>query len=171
MGLQNGMGLTYCGTVMRTTHVTGVATDIGSTIGRNIGRRFAGIPTLHEEANAELLSFFLLCLLMSGYMIGGIAGAYALEEFGDDAILGPAAVMFIGGAAYTVYAGHSDLMVAQARASAARGRNAASAYAASAGRGSSDSLAELRSMGIAVIQKRTSVLSFRSEGSADSGGR
>merc|ERR1719272_133898 len=37
-GLQNGMATSYSGAVIRTTHVTGIATDVGLLLGRMLRR-------------------------------------------------------------------------------------------------------------------------------------
>jgi len=102
-GLQNGMGLTFCGAVVRTTHMTGVATDIGNVCGRNLGRRAAGIVISDAEADGERRSLILLCVLMVGYIFGGMLGAVMIDEFGDDAMLGPALLSFFMGLSYTLY--------------------------------------------------------------------
>ena len=42
MGMQNAMATTYSGAVVRTTHMTGIATDIGLVLGRIAGRQMRG---------------------------------------------------------------------------------------------------------------------------------
>lgn len=97
------MGLTFCGAVVRTTHMTGVATDIGNVAGRSIGRTVANITITPEEMLADRRSLLLLCMLMVGYITGSYCGAVLLLEMGDDAILFPATISLVLGLSYTFY--------------------------------------------------------------------
>jgi len=63
-GIQNAMASSYYGLVVRTTHVTGIITDLGFMLGASlIGRRFSWWKVL------------LLAMLVTGYLAGGIAAA------------------------------------------------------------------------------------------------
>jgi uncharacterized membrane protein YoaK (UPF0700 family) len=63
-GIQNAMASSYYGLVVRTTHVTGIITDLGFMLGASLtGRRFEG------------WKFLLLSVLVTGYLVGGIAAA------------------------------------------------------------------------------------------------
>jgi len=63
-GIQNAMASSFYGLVVRTTHVTGIITDLGFMIGATIaGRRFPWWKPI------------LLVLLVSGYLAGGISAA------------------------------------------------------------------------------------------------
>jgi uncharacterized membrane protein YoaK (UPF0700 family) len=63
-GIQNAMASSFYGLVVRTTHVTGIITDLGFMIGATLsGRRF------------PLWKPLLLVLLVTGYLAGGISAA------------------------------------------------------------------------------------------------
>lgn len=64
-GLQNGMASDYLGLILRTTHVTGIVTDLGVMIGRRLrGQHIDGWQTL------------TLSVILLGFAGGGFAGAY-----------------------------------------------------------------------------------------------
>jgi len=74
-GLQNAMASTYMGLIVRTTHLTGIATDIGFLIGCLLrGRRF------------EIWKLGLLLLLATGFIAGAVMGAIAAGELGSRAL-------------------------------------------------------------------------------------
>ncbi|MFB3431458.1 YoaK family protein [Phycisphaerales bacterium ac7] len=91
-GLQNGMASTYGGLIIRTTHVTGIATDIGFLIGRWITHR-----------DVEPWKFGLLIALFGSFFAGGILGWYASTRQEALALLVPAAALAIAGSAYLLY--------------------------------------------------------------------
>ncbi|MGH8369477.1 MAG: YoaK family protein, partial [Gammaproteobacteria bacterium] len=62
-GLQNAMVTTYSGTIVRTTHMTGVTTDLGIAVGHLL----RGTPVAPRY-------FLLLGALLSGFIGGGIVG-------------------------------------------------------------------------------------------------
>jgi uncharacterized membrane protein YoaK (UPF0700 family) len=63
-GIQNAMASSYYGLVVRTTHVTGIITDLGFMLGASLsGRRFVWWKVA------------LLTLLVTGYLAGGTAAA------------------------------------------------------------------------------------------------
>lgn len=63
-GIQNAMASSYYGLVVRTTHVTGIITDLGFMLGACLtGQRFLWWKVL------------LLVVLVAGYLSGGIAAA------------------------------------------------------------------------------------------------
>ena len=64
-GLQNGMVSTYSGAVVRTTHVSGMFTDLGTML----GGRLRG-----HDANPRQVKLYLL--LIAGFLLGGVAGAW-----------------------------------------------------------------------------------------------
>ncbi len=82
-GLQNGLVSTYSGAVIRTTHVTGLFTDLGTMI----GQRLRGRPFDRRKA-------LLYLLLITGFVLGGSGGAYGFQHLRFVALLLPA-----GGAA------------------------------------------------------------------------
>lgn len=91
-GLQNAMATTYSGSVVRTTHVSGMFTDLGIFI----GHRLRGLPV-----NTRRLS---LCLIIiSGFLCGGIVGAYFFEKFAYATLFIPATGTGVAAVAYSVY--------------------------------------------------------------------
>ena len=65
-GLQNSIVTSFTGSVVRTTHVSGMFTDLGMFL----GRRLRGVP-----ANSRRL--VMSCTVISGFLIGGIGAALA----------------------------------------------------------------------------------------------
>ncbi|MCA9271846.1 MAG: DUF1275 domain-containing protein [Phycisphaerales bacterium] len=88
-GLQNAMASTYMGLIVRTTHLTGVATDIGFLIGCALrGRRF------------EAWRLGLLVLLAAGFIAGAVTGAIVSGEIGSRALWVVSGNVIVVGAAY-----------------------------------------------------------------------
>ncbi len=77
-GLQNAMVTSYSGAIVRTTHLTGILTDLGLML----GARLRGEP--FDQRKAVL---FLLILL--GFVIGAGCGAFAQQKFGEGSLLVP----------------------------------------------------------------------------------
>lgn len=67
-GLQNGMVSTYSGAIVRTTHMTGLFTDLGTML----GSRLRG----HPIDNRRMLIYLLL---ISGFVLGGIIGGIGFQ--------------------------------------------------------------------------------------------
>lgn len=64
-GLQNAMATAFSGTVIRTSHVTGMFTDLGITVGHLLRRA----PIEHRRVVLSLV-------VISGFLAGGIGGAF-----------------------------------------------------------------------------------------------
>ncbi|MPW35600.1 YoaK family protein [Vibrio sp. B1Z05] len=64
-GLQNAMVTTYSGAIVRTTHLTGIITDLGLMLGHYLRG---------EEVNSRKLMLFIYITL--GFILGGSVGAY-----------------------------------------------------------------------------------------------
>jgi uncharacterized membrane protein YoaK (UPF0700 family) len=91
-GLQNAMATTYSGALVRTTHLSGMFTDLG--IG--LGHALRGLPLQRRR--------LLLCaLIISAFFVGGIAGALLFARLGFDALLVPATLTGIVGVGYFAY--------------------------------------------------------------------
>jgi len=99
-GLQNGICTSYSGAVIRTTHVTGLATDIGVLCGRLLMRR---IRREEQNVSEDLKKLRLLCLLGILFFIGVVLGSLFHEYLGAEAFLIPAAITGPAGVAYTIY--------------------------------------------------------------------
>jgi uncharacterized membrane protein YoaK (UPF0700 family) len=80
-GMQNALATTHAGLVLRTTHVTGIVTDLGILIGHWLRHR-----------RLEPWKLGLLTGLVAGFLGGGVAGTLAVHRFGRPA-LGAAAVL------------------------------------------------------------------------------
>ena len=87
MGLQNAMVTKISQAEIRTTHMTGVVTDIGIEIGRLLyWNRSPERNQIHRvQANHDKLGIHLLILGM--FFIGGLAGALAFKHLGFSATL------------------------------------------------------------------------------------
>lgn len=90
-GLQNAMATTYSGSILRTTHMTGVVTDLGIILGHWVRRE----PL--EGARVQLLT-----TLLAGFVTGGTLGAFAFIRLGTWSLLLPCVVMLLAGSAFTV---------------------------------------------------------------------
>lgn len=81
-GLQNAMASTYSGAIIRTTHLTGVLTDLGVLIGHWV----RGIPI-----DGRRIKLFLILLL--SFAAGGYLGALLYSLWNTDAMFAPACVI------------------------------------------------------------------------------
>lgn len=80
-GLQNAMTTSYSGAVVRTSHVSGMFTDLGIALGHVLRR-----APVHPRR-------LLLCgVVISGFFAGGIAAALLFERNGYGALSLPAAL-------------------------------------------------------------------------------
>jgi uncharacterized membrane protein YoaK (UPF0700 family) len=94
-GLQNGMVSTYSGAILRTTHVSGVFTDLGIFIGQLL------------RGTAVDARRIRLCLMLIGaFFIGSCVGAFGYDRFGYGTLYFPAAATGIVGLAYAIYRHH-----------------------------------------------------------------
>lgn len=89
MGLQNAIITKISHAEIRTTHVTGMITDIGIQLGRAL--YFNRDPT-REPVHAERRHLLLLSLLVALFFLGGLIAAIAYPRFGFHAVL-PMAVL------------------------------------------------------------------------------
>lgn len=91
-GLQNAMTSTFSGAVVRTTHVTGLFTDLGITVGLWL----RGQP-------ADKRRVVLYLTLISGFILGGVIGALSFGSFRFYSIIAPAAFSAAMAVAYLIY--------------------------------------------------------------------
>jgi uncharacterized membrane protein YoaK (UPF0700 family) len=91
-GLQNALATTYSGAVIRTTHITGILTDLGIAAGNFLRR---------ESPHARRVLVHLV--LISGFLCGGVLGGLGYLRFGFDAMFAPAALTGLTGAGYALY--------------------------------------------------------------------
>jgi uncharacterized membrane protein YoaK (UPF0700 family) len=78
-GLQNAMMSTYSGAVIRTTHVSGMFTDLGIFLGHFL----RGLPV-------DLQRLRLCLIVISGFLCGGIVGTLAFHQLHYAALFIPA---------------------------------------------------------------------------------
>jgi len=78
-GLQNAMVTTYSGSIIRTTHLSGIFTDLGIML----GNRLRGIPI-----NGRRLLLFVL--LIGGFVCGGVVGTWLFRLLHFTALMLPA---------------------------------------------------------------------------------
>lgn len=93
-GLQNGMCTTFSGAVIRTTHVTGILTDIGLILGQ---------ATFYPRTRKHLWKLKVLLPLYIAFCIGGFIGWFAYNILFIQAILVPCAVAGLLGIAHICY--------------------------------------------------------------------
>lgn len=91
-GLQNALVATYSGSVIRTTHLTGIVSDIGSTIGNFLARR--GI------SRTQLI---LQCSIVAGFVAGAAIGALLFGAVGYHAVLVNTMLVVSVATAYILY--------------------------------------------------------------------
>ncbi len=91
-GLQNAMVSTYSGAVVRTTHLSGMFTDLGIFLGHAL----RGLPV-------DLRRLQLCFLIISAFLCGGVAGAFAFRCLGYAALFIPGGLTAATSLAYGLY--------------------------------------------------------------------
>jgi len=91
-GLQNAMASSYYGLIIRTTHVSGMVTDIGVLLGQLIRYR-----------RLEVWKLLLLMMLLGGFFAGGLIGGLAFAKIGTPALFLAASGCLAGGLCYYVW--------------------------------------------------------------------
>jgi uncharacterized membrane protein YoaK (UPF0700 family) len=79
MGLQNAIITKLSNAVIRTTHVTGMVTDIGIALGRIVSSRTGGCAV---GVAPELATLRLLTSLIVLFFVGGVTGAIGFKHAG-----------------------------------------------------------------------------------------
>lgn len=96
-GLQNALATTYSGAVIRTTHVTGIFTDLGIMFGARLrGERF-------DRRKCKL---FLLIIV--GFILGGVCGAYLFGALKFNALYFPVGICLLLALSYWIYSAKID---------------------------------------------------------------
>jgi len=92
IGLQNAMATTYSGAIVRTSHVSGMFTDLGIMLGHAL----RGMPIARRRLG--------LCLVViSCFFVGGLLGAGLFGVLAYRALYVPAALTGATGIAYVAY--------------------------------------------------------------------
>ena len=98
MGLQNATITKVSGARMRTTHVTGIVTDIGIELGKlfywNRDPALPGRTVLADRAKLRLL-----LALLTAFFLGGVTGAFGFAMAGYAATLPLALILVLFGSA------------------------------------------------------------------------
>lgn len=92
MGLQNAMATTFSGAVVRTTHLTGMFTDLGIGLGHAL--RGTDVPRRR---------IMLSVLVIGGFLIGTVVGALLYRHWAYAALCVPATLTGAVGTGYTIY--------------------------------------------------------------------
>ena len=101
-GLQNAMASSYCGLLIRTTHVTGVVTDIGVILGHWV-----------RHGQVEMWKLRFLLALFAAFGVGGWMGALADLRFGPTCIVVPGMGCTIAGGIFWFVTHHGLLQIMQ----------------------------------------------------------
>lgn len=91
-GLQNSMASTYSGAVLRTTHVSGLVTDLGTAFGHFL-----------RGLTVDWIRVRLYSLLVGSFVLGGIVGSRLFDWLAADALYLPAALTGAVALAYIWY--------------------------------------------------------------------
>ena len=93
MGLQNAMITKISRAEIRTTHVTGLVTDIGIELGKAAFWNAGMSPDDHRYVRADAQRLILLASLLGMFFIGGVVGAIGFKQFGFVSTIPLAAVL------------------------------------------------------------------------------
>ena len=99
-GLQNALATTYSGAVVRTTHITGIVTDLGIIFGEAI-----------KGKKLDRRKAVLFVLIILGFILGGSFGAYLFATFGFTGLVAPGAMCFCLAVTYRIYRRSKKLRV------------------------------------------------------------
>ncbi|WP_180183574.1 YoaK family protein [Acinetobacter sp. YH01020] len=91
MGVQNAMVSHYKGTIIRTTHLSGVLTDLGLAL----GYKARGLPVESKRVVLHLL-------ILAGFIVGGILASWLYPYLKLNAFLIPAVLSLIMSAVYWI---------------------------------------------------------------------
>ncbi|UUS59008.1 MULTISPECIES: YoaK family protein [unclassified Acinetobacter] len=91
MGVQNAMVSHYKGTIIRTTHLSGVLTDLGLAL----GYKARGLPVESKRVVLHLL-------ILAGFIVGGILASWLYPYLKLNAFLIPAALSVVMSAVYWI---------------------------------------------------------------------
>jgi len=81
MGLQNAVITKLSGAEIRTTHVTGIVTDLGIELGKLMYWNGAQ-SSVHPRIVADRSRLRMLALMVSCFFVGGLAGALGFKHIG-----------------------------------------------------------------------------------------
>lgn len=99
MGLQNATITKISGARMRTTHMTGIVTDIGVELGKLLYWNRAGRLDGRPYVRADRTKLRLLLALLGSFFLGGVAGAAGFLWLGFAFCLPVAVLLLLAGEA------------------------------------------------------------------------
>lgn len=91
-GLQNGMTTKYSGSIIRTTHLTGAATDIGLVLGR-----------IAMGDRKDVWKLQVLLPIAISFFTGGFLSTYAVARMGRLSLLVNVLIFFSVGLVYSIF--------------------------------------------------------------------
>jgi len=91
-GLQNAFATTFSGAVVRTTHLTGIFTDLGIMVGRSLRG---------NELDKRKALLFLLIII--GFIVGASLAAYAFHSLLFSSLMIPAFMCLLLAIIYRIY--------------------------------------------------------------------
>ena len=91
-GLQNAMATTYSGAIIRTSHLSGMFTDLGISLGHAL----RGLPL-------QMRRVWLCTLIIGSFFAGACLGAMLFRQLGYAALAVPASLAGAIGLGYAVY--------------------------------------------------------------------
>lgn len=94
-GLQNALATSFSGAIVRTTHLTGIFTDLGIMFG----------ATLRGEV-FDKRKLFLFLLIITGFICGAALGAYLFKKFLFLSLAVPAIICLILALFYRFYSAY-----------------------------------------------------------------
>ena len=92
IGLQNAMATTYSGAIVRSSHVSGMFTDLGIMLGHAL----VGLPVARRRLT-------ICAIVVLGFFAGGVIGAWLFDALSYRALYVPAAVTGLAGASYALF--------------------------------------------------------------------
>jgi uncharacterized membrane protein YoaK (UPF0700 family) len=97
-GLQNAMATTYSGAVLRTTHLSGMFTDVGAALGHSL-----------RGLDVDWLRVRLHSIIIVSFLVGGASGTLLFSLFTYRTLYIPAALIGSVAVVYSIYAhSHRD---------------------------------------------------------------
>ncbi|WJG09421.1 YoaK family protein [Aliiglaciecola sp. LCG003] len=91
-GLQNALATSYSGAIVRTTHVTGIFTDLGIMLGAKLRGE------LFDQRKG-----ILFLLIIVGFIVGGTSGAVLFNSLQFFALVVPASICLVLAVSYRIY--------------------------------------------------------------------
>ena len=87
MGLQNALITKASTAIVRTTHVTGISTDIGILLGRLL------FSENKDTRRADVTKVLLFLVILLAFFVGGVGGAALVQAIGATGLLLPSLVL------------------------------------------------------------------------------